>query len=785
MGRRTVAIALAAILSALAPVPAAATPEIHAHRGGAVVEGKPVYAENTLPAFRRAVRRGFVLEFDVKLTRDRVPVVIHDPELDRVTDCEGLVADRSLSELRDCRVDVLGSPGSGLPSRHASPARQAVVPRLDQVLRLARRHDSRVNLEIKNAPTDPDFDATAGFATQVIRTVAASGIPPSRVIIQSFWPPDLITARRQAPGAEISLLTLAAFDDGGPAGAATIDADWLSPSFPIEAESVALAHSLGQRVVPYTLNRPGEIRKAAGLGVDAVISDDPVMARKELRRSYPARPAIAPAPGRARCRARQPARTAPLIRALRPEPGAPRVFAMQFRQDISDVAAYPDFRARIECMLRRYVVPNLARNRPNVVAFNEDVGLMTVATGSRGALARSLFGQRGGIGCEPQGVPCSTLGALAAVTAAYGPQAAAYRARFPTMAPVSTALVAATDTFARGWMQVFSDMARRYGVYILGSNNQPEFRETTDRSEVALFADPEIRPRPRTAFVATSPEVYNEVFMWGPEDVRREGPGPLRNVVARNKKVPLTPIEETIQLTSGPATGPDATENLRPFRLPGTRARLGFATSLPAFVYGSKPPPGVDPCSNTARWYMRCLDRLGTNVVIQDEANPGRWAADTPQAWQPLEWMTSTWRAVVDRDVAFDYNVTPHLVGNLADLAFDGQTAITQRGLRAPRRAPGPARCTYVGNRRLQPEDPVAIAVGGQRRPAAPLAAPKREFLALVPWVAEGSRPSLRSVAARLAPGSGDPIENDYLETAIAADLTFPIEARRPACAGQ
>ena len=618
-----------------------------------------------------------------------------------------------------------------------------------------------------------------------MKVVVASGIPPSRVIIQSFWPVDLPTARRQMPGAEISLLTLAALDDGGPAAAAAIDADWLSPSFPVGSGSVALAHSLGQRVVPYTLNEPGEVRQAAALGVDAVITDDPAMARRNLRRVYPARPAAPAAPGKAACRATAPVRSVPLIRALRPEAGAPRVFAMQFKQELANVTDYAAFRTRIECMIRRYVVPDLAGDRPNVVAFTEDVGLMTVATGRRGAVARDLFGRRGGIGCEPQGTPCSTLGALAAVTAAYGPQVAAYRARFPAMAPVSSALVAATDTFGRGWMQVFSDMARRYGVYIVGSNNQPEFRETSDPAEVILFADPDARPRPNTAFVATGPEVYNEVFMWGPEDVRSEGPAPLRNVVARNKKVPITPIEETIQLTNGPSSGPDAVENLRPFRLPGTRARLGFATSLPAFVYGSRPARGVNPCSNTARWYMRCLDRLGTNVVIQDEANPGRWAADTPQAWQPLEWMTSTWRAVADPGVAFDYNVTPHMVGNLADLAFDGQTAITQRGLRAPRGARGPSACTYVGNEKLLPGDPAAVAVGGQRRPTRALAGPKREFLALAPWVAEGGRPGLKAVAARMAPGSGDADENDYLETAVAADLTFPPDSRRPACAGQ
>ena len=82
--------------------------------------------------------------------------------------------------------------------------------------------------------------------------------------------------------------------------------------------------------------------------------------------------------------------------------------------------------------------------------------------------------------------------------------------------------------------------------------------------------------------------------MWGPRDVRRDGPPMLRNVVARNKKVPLTPIEQTLQLTPGPSTGPAAVDNVRPYRIPGTQARISFATSLPAFVYGD-PPPGVDP----------------------------------------------------------------------------------------------------------------------------------------------------------------------------------------------
>jgi hypothetical protein len=324
-------------------------------------------------------------------------------------------------------------------------------------------------------------------------------------------------------------------------------------------------------------------------------------------------------------------------------------------------------------------------------------------------------------------------------------------------------------------MQVFSDMARRYGVYILGSNTQAPFRESRDPSEITAFADPDLPQQPESVYVATEDAAYNEVFMWGPKDVRREGPRPLRNVVAQNRKVPLTALEIQLEIAAGPKSGPDGVENVQPYRLPGTKARLGFATSLPAFVFGhaiGEPPPQVDPCSDTSLYYMRCLGALGTNVVIQDEANPGRWAVTQPGGWQPLEWMSSSWRHVGDRSVSFAYNVTPFMVGNLADLVFDGQSSIAQRGKALGRG------CNYIGTRRFQPDAP-------ENDPAAyePYAGRKRQFLGIAPWVRRGGpRDELREVATKLAPGSGDPISNDYVETAIVADLPFPVDRDRPAC---
>jgi hypothetical protein len=345
------------------------------------------------------------------------------------------------------------------------------------------------------------------------------------------------------------------------------------------------------------------------------------------------------------------------------------------------------------------------------------------------------------------------------------------------MGPIEQAFIAPTDTFARGWMQVFSDMARRYGVYIVGSNNQAPFRESRDPSEIAAFADPDLPEPPTSVFVATEDSVYNEAFIWAPRDVREEGPWPLRNVVAQNKKVPLTELEEQLQVSNGPSSGPDGIANLRPYRLPGTKARLGIATSLPAFQFGydfGQPPPDVDPCSDTRVYYMRCLDTLGANVVIQDEANPGPWAATQPGGWQPLEWMSSSWRHVGDPSVDFAYNVTPFMVGNLADLVFDGQSSIAQRG-----KARG-AGCNYVGTRSFQAGPPE-----NDPAPYRPYAGRKREFLAVAPWVERrGSRNQLRTVAEKLAPGSGDPRENDYVETALIADLPFPVDRQRRACVG-
>jgi glycerophosphoryl diester phosphodiesterase len=284
--RGAVATALALLAGLALAGTAAADPFVHAHRGGPLktVDGKlrPAFPEEGVAAYRAAGRAGFTLEMDVKLNSDYIPIAIHDATLDRTTSCDGLVADTSFTQINRCEIDLLGTADTTRQLGRGDPRREP-VPTMSRVLDVAERFGSRVNLEIKNNPGDPDFEGGPNpyFAREVASAIKMSGLPPPRLIVQSFWPAnlDVIEADPYFDRAETSLLTLQSLNAFGPAAAARAGYDWVSPGWPIDAAYVETAHELGLRVVPYTLDDRAEIAEALSIGVDAVISNDPRMAR--------------------------------------------------------------------------------------------------------------------------------------------------------------------------------------------------------------------------------------------------------------------------------------------------------------------------------------------------------------------------------------------------------------------------------------------------------------------------------------------------------------------------
>jgi len=462
-------------------------------------------------------------------------------------------------------------------------------------------------------------------------------------------------------------------------------------------------------------------------------------------------------PGAAECAALRPARWAPAS-GQAGSGAALRVVALQYKQEVRHVTDYAAFRRKMRCLVEEQVVPVMRPGLPTLVVYNEDIGLMTLATGTRGALVREQA-QTPLRAPAGDAAPLGIVGALGLLNTAYLPQVLAYQIRFPGVDPRKQVLLAATDTFARAFSQTFSDIARDYGVYVVASNNQAPYAASRDPADLALFRDPDL-PDADEVYVATSSHVANLTFLWGPQDLHPEAPRGETNLLFANQKVPLTDIELTVLgLDEGPAEGEAGLANAAGVVVEGFR--LGFATSLPAFQWGYEfgaRPAGFDPCADIRASYMPCMDALGVDVVVQAEANPGRWATHQAGGWQPLEWMASTWRTVAEPTVGFRYNITAHMVGNLLDLPFDGQSAITSRRGGAPARH-------YVGN--LEFEDGIDVpwyrVFQGE----------KTEFIGLAPWVtADAPRTQLSATGARLAPGSGDALENDYLETAVWADLT-------------
>ena len=262
-----VGLAIVSSVLAWAATPAAAertigTPYIQAHRGGAVVNGEPTYPENTMPAFRHSAAEGFVLELDVKLTKDG-PVVIHDATLDRTTDCTGEVASKTLT------------PAPPLPGGHprergrlqaARPAtaRSASIPTLAQVLDFIKHEGAQANIEIKNQPTDPDFDPTDAFATHG----RASAIALQRRPAVAADHPELLAAEpgRGAavlPDAELSFLTLSAANAGGTPVPDARHTSGSRPSGRSMRRTSPTRTRRGCEIVPYTVDKRGDMVAAA------------------------------------------------------------------------------------------------------------------------------------------------------------------------------------------------------------------------------------------------------------------------------------------------------------------------------------------------------------------------------------------------------------------------------------------------------------------------------------------------------------------------------------------
>jgi glycerophosphoryl diester phosphodiesterase len=233
------------------------SPVIAAHRGSSARA-----PENTLAAFLAALEDGAeMIELDVHLTADGRLAVIHDETTERTTGVPGAVAEMTMAQLRE--LDAARFMGRSWAGQ--------TVPELGEVLDAVRSR-LLVNVEIKGPPQT---------APVLARCLDEHEMRQS-VIVSSFAPPSVTAITALRPPLLAGLLLDGPVDDPL-AAASAVGASLLHVKYPyITADLAHRVHAAGLGLVAWTVDEPTEMLRLRSLGVDAIISDDPLLLRETL-----------------------------------------------------------------------------------------------------------------------------------------------------------------------------------------------------------------------------------------------------------------------------------------------------------------------------------------------------------------------------------------------------------------------------------------------------------------------------------------------------------------------
>jgi len=251
-----------------------------AHRGG-----RRIRPEHTLLAYDQALEDGAdILELDVGETSDGALVVMHDDEVDRTTDCTGLIKEMTFAEIRECDAGYEFTPDDG--ETYPYRGMGLVVPTLQEVF--DRYPDVAFIIEIKQE--------TPSIVDNFVQTLRDSGVE-DKMIGSQFSDDVLAELRAAAPeiatntGVNETLVFWGkAFDDLDPEYEPPAEflqvptqfdvgdriVDVLHPGF------IPRAHELDMYVHVWTINDEQEMRDLIALGVDGIMTDDPPLLTKVI-----------------------------------------------------------------------------------------------------------------------------------------------------------------------------------------------------------------------------------------------------------------------------------------------------------------------------------------------------------------------------------------------------------------------------------------------------------------------------------------------------------------------
>lgn len=302
--------------------------DLEAHRGG-----RDVRPENTLYSYAYAIELGATsIECDMQLTKDGQIVMSHNPILnsDITRDENGNYIENNKYDIRLMTVDELKKFDVGVMDPNCGEyydlhgktqfTYDAKIPTLEELMQLIQSYGDKnivLNIETKSYP-DP---ASAGYKNnadpkkfvEVFNNIVKKYDMENRVVLQSFDWQTLIKMKKLNPNISTSALWqeqpswgrdseslrryekkkspwLGGLDikdyQGNPVKAAhAIGADIISPYYTeISKQDVDEAHSLGMKVVPWTVNNEKDMNMLLDMGVDGIISDKPWLLKQVLEK---------------------------------------------------------------------------------------------------------------------------------------------------------------------------------------------------------------------------------------------------------------------------------------------------------------------------------------------------------------------------------------------------------------------------------------------------------------------------------------------------------------------
>ncbi|MDI6728599.1 MAG: glycerophosphodiester phosphodiesterase [Thermodesulfovibrionales bacterium] len=209
------------------------------HRGARAYE-----IENTIESFKRAIELGVnAIEFDVRKTKDKKLIVIHDDNLKRVFGKEIAINQATLKELKQITEDK--------------------IPTLAEALQFIDKKVEKILIELKEI----------GCEKNVLKVIKKEKLH-NHVIIISFYEEALSEVRRLDTKIETGLIY--AKHKNPIASALKLDTQYLVPLYKLtHTKNIQDAHKNNLKVIVWTINTKQEAKVYIDKGVDGIASDKP------------------------------------------------------------------------------------------------------------------------------------------------------------------------------------------------------------------------------------------------------------------------------------------------------------------------------------------------------------------------------------------------------------------------------------------------------------------------------------------------------------------------------